>query len=150
MKTHIVSLAAAGALLVACNDVTRPANAPEIAPSLDLAAAADIAGWTGTDPGIAEVDAQQAQHFRDFACGVPTTNFFPLIITTDSHATVSSSGNSSLYCKADLPANIPPPEGGAVVFRDFACGTFGGLTFDSHAVITPSGKVILTCHSKAP
>jgi hypothetical protein len=145
MKTRHVFLAAAGALLVACNDATRPVATPEITPNLNLAATAAALGWAGGDLGTADVTADQAQHFRDFPCGIPTTEFFPVIVTTESHTTISESGNTTLYCKGQLPANIPAPEGGAVIFRDFGCGTQGGGTTDSHAVITPSGNIILLC-----
>lgn len=42
MKTRHAFLTAAGALLVACNDATRPTAAPDITPSLDLGAAAGV------------------------------------------------------------------------------------------------------------
>ncbi len=42
-------------------------------------------------------------------------------------------------------------DGGAVVFKDFACGTGpGGFTNDSQAVVTPSGNATLVCRSEGP
>ena len=148
MKTSFAFLAAA-ALLVACSETSTPPTSLSVAKAKRAADVELIAGWNGGDFGTADVKAAAATTFRGFICGVPTTNFVPIIATTDSHATVSNSGNAELYCKAQLPASIPAPSGGAVVFDGFLCGTFGGVTTDSHAVVTPSGNVILQCHFKA-
>jgi hypothetical protein len=143
MRTYSAFLATA-ALLVACSDSSRTPTAPSLAgPSFDVTADdGNVYGWQGGDVGTAEVSASSAQTFRGFPCGTG-----PGGVTTDSHATVSSSGNAELYCKGQLPAGTEPPR--AIVIEGLLCGTPGGLTTNSRIVITPSGTVILQCHVKA-
>jgi hypothetical protein len=143
MRTYFAFLATA-ALLVACSDSSRSPTAPSLAtPRFDVTADGQtVYGWQGGDVGTTEVTANSAQTFSGFACGVG-----PGGLTFDSHATVSSSGNSDLYCKGQLPAGTEPPQ--AIVLTGFLCGTFGGPTTDSHLVISPSGNVVLQCHTKA-
>ena len=85
----------------------------------------------------------------NFPRGVPTGGTPAFIVTTNSHTTISQSGNTTLACKAQLPASIPAPEGGAIVLQYIPCNTQGGFATGSHAVITPSGKIIHVCPFKA-
>jgi hypothetical protein len=144
MRTYFAFLATA-ALLVACSDSSRSPTAPSRAtPSFDVTADAGqiVYGYQGGDVGTTEVSANSAVTFRGFACGTG-----PGGLTFDSHATVSNSGNTELYCKAQQPEGTEPPQ--AIVLTGFICGTPGGTTTDSHLVISPSGNVVLQCHTKA-
>jgi hypothetical protein len=146
MKLRHAFLAAAGALLGACNDATRPTTTPEAVPSFDLAATAAVTGWLGGVLPAAEVGADQAQVFKDIGCGILVDPATGAAIFTTGKAVVTPSGNATLICHGELPATIPAPEGGAVIIEDLPCGTPGGGTNQSHTVITPSGRVTLTCH----
>jgi hypothetical protein len=54
------------------------------------------------------------------------------------------SGGALTTCNGTYPGTPPDT---AVVQSGFTCFTTVGLTTDSHEVITPSGKVILSCHN---
>ena len=60
------------------------------------------------------------------------------------HSVVTSSGNTSLVCKFDIPAAITPTDS-ARRAEGFLCGTYLGFTRDSKMVATPGGQATLTC-----
>ncbi|GAA4744209.1 hypothetical protein [Flavisolibacter ginsenosidimutans] len=77
---------------------------------------------------------------NDFTCGLidGDGNF---AFADASHTVITSSGNSVLKCSATVPNST----GKAVNYNDFLCGTFIGLTTDSHETVSASGQATLTC-----
>lgn len=76
---------------------------------------------------------------KGFLCGTG-----PGGLTTQSHATISNSGNETLFCQGQLAT--PPPQ--AIRVNGLLCGLFfGGLTTNSRLVITAGGPVNLVCKS---
>jgi hypothetical protein len=75
-----------------------------------------------------------------FPCGLPGG------VTTQSHATISDSGNQTLHCVGDTP--VAPDR--RIVEEGFPCALHyeGEVTLDSRIMITPGGQVILTCKSR--
>ncbi|MGH7455093.1 MAG: hypothetical protein ACRENG_27305 [bacterium] len=72
---------------------------------------------------------------KGFLCGVG------FALTTDSHETISNSGNQILTCHAPSPFN-PPLN---VIFRGLGCSFFfGGFTFNSQLVVS-GGHINLRC-----
>lgn len=79
---------------------------------------------------------------RGFWCGVLYAS------TTDSHETLSASGNQMLTCHGDLPDWMIPPDK-AVTLSGLACNFyFPGWTTDSKLLVTPAGEIILKCRGK--
>jgi hypothetical protein len=103
--------------------ISHPASA---APSHASRAAAD-------DPG--------ATVLKDFSCFVFLPPV-PFLTTTDTHTTITPSGNTVLTCRFDNPS--PPSD--TLIFENFTCGTFLGVTTDSQFVATKGGPATLTCH----
>jgi hypothetical protein len=59
-------------------------------------------------------------------------------VTTD----VTNDNKEVLKCKGD---NITNLSGKGQSYKDFFCGTFSGVTTDSHATVSASGVGTLTC-----
>lgn len=78
-----------------------------------------------------------------FSCGIGSIGGFPFVLTTDSHTTISNSGNETLICRGNLPAGTEPAK--AQVQTGFLCGTFSALTTNSKQIITPAGEITLKC-----
>ncbi len=87
---------------------------------------------------------------KDGLCGVigPNGEFFT---TQDSHIVISNdkNGNRKITCHGTLPGYINPPT--KAVHWDYEslgklCNIGSGSTENWKAVITPSGKVMLSCH----
>ena len=78
------------------------------------------------------------------SCSVLTPGVAPGVIQTVGRYRVTPSGNGTLVCQGQVPQG--PPR--AVVVKGLSCPTPGGVTNRSHTVITPSGRVTLTCHFK--
>ena len=68
----------------------------------------------------------------------------PHIISNDSRAVITSSGEINLVCHAEVPAGsvVPFTQSG------FACNLAGMPATTSHVVWTPSGQGTLTCRGK--
>ncbi len=87
---------------------------------------------------------------RDFSCVLG-----PFAVATNSHATISNSGNETVVCSGQLSASVVAPEK-IFVLEGFACALrFGDgdpstseITFDSVLRITPSGHVTMVCKSE--
>jgi hypothetical protein len=79
------------------------------------------------------------------SCSILTPGVAPGVITTTGSYTITPSGNGTLVCRGQVPQG--PPR--AVVVKGLRCPTPAGVTYRSHTVITPSGRVKLTCHFKA-
>lgn len=60
-----------------------------------------------------------------------------------AHTVATSSGNTSLVCKFDIPAGAEPDR--ATRASGFPCGTYLGLTNDSRMVASPGGQATMTC-----
>ena len=73
--------------------------------------------------GAPSSNGQGATVFNDFPCLLFTPDVPPgFLVTTDSHAVVTPSGNATLVCHGQLP--VGPPS--AVVIEDLGCLTQGG------------------------
>ncbi len=110
-----------------------------------LALSMAVASIPLAGPVIAQSDnAASVQH--DGLCGgfVPTASGgFGAFLIGSLHSVVTSSGNSTLVCKFDIPeANRPAT---ATQATGFGCGTFLGLTFDSRMTASPGGQATLVC-----
>lgn len=79
------------------------------------------------------------------SCSILTPGIAPGVITTTGRYTITPSGNGTLVCRGQVPQG--PPR--ALVVKGLRCPTPAGITNRSHTVITPSGRVKLTCHFKA-
>jgi hypothetical protein len=79
------------------------------------------------------------------SCSVLTPGIAPGVITTVGRYTISPNGNGTLVCRGSVPQG--PTD--AIVVKGLRCPTPAGVTTHSHTVITPSGRVTLTCHFKA-
>ncbi|MCK4807996.1 MAG: hypothetical protein KAS90_00075 [Candidatus Aenigmarchaeota archaeon] len=91
-------------------------------------------------------DTAPAVVINDFGCGVLDAN--GVVIPADnSHSVVSmdKNGNTVLKCFATVDKNTYPLVNKAVRYNGFGCNTHLGYTTNTKAVITPSGKVMLTC-----
>jgi photosystem II stability/assembly factor-like uncharacterized protein len=66
------------------------------------------------------------------------------VTTTDTRSVETSSGNLIVKCRADLPDDVDPPAR-AVRTNGELCTTHLGPTMDTQKVVTPAGKVRLTC-----
>ena len=77
--------------------------------------------------GAQEFSASSASVASGFLCGVLVD------LTTQSHATLSSSGNETLICSSDSPF-APPPK--TLVIKGLGCGLFfSGFTTNSKITI---------------
>ena len=63
-------------------------------------------------------------------------------VNASLHSVVTSSGNTSLICKAKKTSLTPG------VTSDFGCNTFLGLTTNSQLVVSNSGNATLRCQVK--
>ena len=100
--------------------------------------------FVGT-PVTPTANASGANVYRDFACGIslaPIGGGF--IITSDTHAVVTPTGNTQFKCTGDIPPGLEPPTTVRVV--GLGCFTQGGFTPDSVNLYTPGGKAQLTCN----
>ncbi len=94
---------------------------------------------------------------KDISCGVLIDTEGNSIYTTDTHAVYANNkdenGNSKLTCLGEVPAGYTPPVKTTHLNHEntgASCYTAFGSTTNWKAVITPSGKVMLSCHYKAP
>ncbi len=76
---------------------------------------------------------------KDTSCLIPPA---PGTITTQSHAVVTSSGNTTLTCHSETARRGHTFSGRL----DEICFTPGGIVTSGHLVITRSGQVNLSCH----
>ena len=109
--------------------------------SLVIAVAIGIA-LTPTPAPATPVDAMAAFINKDFGCGMFDGDGGFVVTFSKNHSVVTSSGHTTLICKAKGQANST---GAAVVTRGFPCGTFLGLTFDSQNSVSASGNITLRC-----
>ena len=100
-----------------------------------------LVSWN-THSSVQSSKVAPAVVINDFGCGMFDGDG-GFVFTDNSHAVITSSGNSLLKCSVTGVANST---GKAVHYRDFLCGTFLGLTTDSHEVVSASGNATLTCH----
>jgi hypothetical protein len=106
---------------------------------------APVSAHLGSTPlfrALNKTDGSSATQESGFQCGLLMFGS-----TEQSHATRSASGNETLHCSGETP--VPPP-GGATVIEGTPCVLHFSreVTTDSRLVITPSGRVILTCKSQ--
>ncbi len=100
-----------------------------------------LAGVAGADPVPGPGSNNAAENNKHFTCRIFDGNDV-LQFTDQSHSVVTSSGNTTVKCKA----TVTPSSTGQVVKREgFPCGTFLGVTNDSLEIISASGEAMLTC-----
>ena len=92
---------------------------------------------------------------KDGGCNLFNTTGQLFFAPSSAHQVYSNdtNGNSKITCHATLPEGQAAPKK-AVHWNsgnnNIKCSTGWGITDDWKAVITPSGKVMLTCHYKTP
>ena len=109
--------------------------------SLVIAVAIGIA-LTPTPAPATPADAMAASITKGFGCGVIDGDGMGVFTPDGRISVVTSSGHTTLICKAKGVANST---GSAVTFRNFGCGTFLGFTTDSQNTVSASGNVTLRC-----
>jgi len=77
---------------------------------------------------------------KDFGCGLMDGDG-GFTFSDASHSVITSSGNNIVKCSA----TVVNSQGKAVNYNDFLCGTFLGLTTNSHETVSASGQATLTC-----
>ena len=97
-----------------------------------------VSGFTADDNNGAWIE-------KDFGCNVFDGNGVLTFVTDANISIVTSSGNTTLVCKAK---GLPNDQGMAVVTSGFGCGTFLGFTWDSQNTVSASGNVTLRCQVK--
>jgi hypothetical protein len=109
-----------------------------LAVAFSLALIVALSGFISTDNNAADV-------IKENGCVVSTP--WGGAYTTDDITVLNYGENVMLTCHFKDVFN---PSG--MVYKDegFACNTWGGLTYDSRKVITPSGNAMLKCMIKKP
>jgi hypothetical protein len=109
-------------------------------------ASALFLGGTPLNPDGGSARADAATVIDGLGCtllaadsGLPSTLF-----TDESHSVATSSGNTTLTCRFDIPDGEEPDK--ALKNTGFLCGTFLGITTDSQSIATPGGNATLVCH----
>jgi hypothetical protein len=98
--------------------------------------------WGSRGHGVMHSAANES----GFTCGLG-----PFGPADDSHATISDSGNETVTCSGKTSASVDKTQ----IMEGFECllhfgdgdPTTRDVTFDSRAVINPSGHVTLVCES---
>ncbi len=90
--------------------------------------------------------AKAATSISEFQCGISAqdSGVSMFLMTSETHAMMTKSGNTVLTCHFDVPEGVSLPAH-ATVQTGFWCGTHKGMTKNSRAVTTPSGQVHLKC-----
>jgi hypothetical protein len=96
-------------------------------------------------PGLAAANGGGANVVKGQSCVINLDALEPgaTVVTTDMHSVVTPSGNVALKCTGDIPDDLVPPK--AVRVRGEQCFVYGGCTYNTMVVFTPSGKAHLTC-----
>jgi len=113
--------------------------------ALPVIAAIMIGAGTSMQLAAADPDGSNpnsASITRDAGCALFDGNG-NLTIADGSLSIVTNGPTTTVICQADT--GVPTPDGKADVMRGFDCGTFLGLTTDTHSVVTPDGKSTLVC-----
>ena len=97
-----------------------------------------LSGFSSSDNNAAFID-------KDFGCNVLDGNGVFTPVSGANITVVTSSGHTTLVCKAK---DLPNDQGKAVKYRGFPCNTYLGTTYDSQNVVSASGNVTLTCTLK--
>ncbi len=106
--------------------------------SLTFALIVVLSGFSSGDNNAAFID-------RDFGCNVFDGNGGLTSVIGANITVVTSSGHTTLVCKAK---GLPNDQGKAVIYRGFTCNTYLGPTNDSQNTVSASGNVTLTCTLK--
>lgn len=97
-------------------------------------------------PALTGADGGGANVIREGECTINLVDFGgDVVVTTDTISVETPNGNLMLRCSADLPDDLDPPAR-AVRTKGEWCMTYLGSTTKTERVITPAGKVRLTCH----
>jgi len=91
------------------------------------------------------VSAQSsATTIREFDCGINAedSGIPALLITTNTWAVITSSGNTDFHCLFTIPVQLQPAR--PMIHTDFLCSTQAGVTLKSQTITTYS-SVHLIC-----
>ena len=119
-------------------------------------AAGVIASLLVVSPAMAKPNDNGANVTKSDGCFLPLPPDENGVVTgfpdpgANAHYVETPSGNSHSHCHGQLPPLVPGPDQ-AIILEGFPCATTppaGGVTTDSKAVITPSGRVNTNCHKK--
>jgi hypothetical protein len=102
----------------------------------------------GTVEGLTMSSADVVSGFN---CAVGIFGGYPLVFTTDSHITQSSSGKMTLTCHGQLPAGVEPETAEVQRSEDFPgsrCNVFSTMATRWQQVFAPSGEITLKCQVK--
>ena len=105
---------------------------------LTVALVIAVSGFTADDNNAAFIQ-------KDFGCGLFDGNGDYHLVTDANISIVTSSGNTTLMCKAK---GLPNDQGKAVDISGFGCNTALGYTEDSQNTVSASGNVTLRCQVK--
>lgn len=117
------------------------------APRIALVTFFLVVSSTALGSGAGEVYGSLTQgvmHSAATDSGFPC-QFGPFGMATQSHATISDTGNQNLHCSGDTPAT-----GERFEAEGFPCPLHydNQVTTDSRLMITPSGQAHLMCQAK--
>ena len=130
---HVGAVLVVVSLIAACQQAPRSVVGPSAIGGAALNDSSDDVRWgSALQDGI----THSAANYSGFQCllgGVPAHT---------SHATISNSGNQTLVCSGQTTANPDRAEH----TEGFPCLLhFGGTTYDSRRVVSPSGHATLVC-----
>ena len=139
MRSTPIALTVATLLAVACaacSDTASPTGATP--PGLHV-------GYKGPDEPLGFVTNDAECHVGKKGNRWPAAEQYD-VKTYDAHLVVTESGNITLVCQGDIPANQPVPDH-AEVEQAVLCFLPNQLeTRQAQEVFTPSGKIVLECH----
>lgn len=114
--------------------------------TLALAIGASVGGTVLLSGGAANAAAapqsQGAFVIKEFGCGGYGYQGPQVVTYEKTHAVVTSSGNTKLTCHFEDGPEVSE----TVNDKGFLCGTYLGVTYDSHFVYTKGGRGTLTCY----
>ena len=127
----------------ACEQAPRSLLGPTASVSAGRHAVSDADNWGARGKGV----TRSAANDSEFFCALG-----PYGAADKSHATISNSGNETVVCTGQAP--VAPDK--TLKVEGFPCALHFGdgdpatpdVTFDSRAVVTPSGHVTLVCQSQ--
>jgi hypothetical protein len=92
---------------------------------------------------------QAAIVIHDLGCNL-FDGYGNVLSADNSHAVVTNSQENDITVLKCSAKDVPVPEDMKAPFKaeGFLCGTPGGSTTDSHAIVTSSGNSMLTCKFK--
>jgi hypothetical protein len=114
-----------------------------------LALAIALIAVVATVPSAVNASSHGATVDEGFGCLLTsaTTGLGVNLITMDSHVVQTPNGNTNFICHFDIPEGYWPTQ--TSQYRGFTCGTQGGLTTNTFAVVSTDGTAMLRCQIRA-